>query len=212
MPVAKMTVTEAVTEVNSATGHDNDQQTTTTQITAEIRKEYMRVRRWLSGFLPSLYQVTGAAATISGNSGATLAKPDTFERLLRLERDHTQGLWLPLRVRPGLYASAGQVRDITGSYRLTYVARPVDGYTELDVPEGCEDLIIMPVCAWVAARHNDDPSYYLDKVNNPATGLRAELRRDLARRYGQHSRPGLVDGSGLSPFSFYEEGDHFVIV
>lgn len=212
MPVAQLLIADAVTAVRSATGHDNDQQTTDPQITAELRKEYLRVRRWLSGFLPSLYQVAGAVVNVAGQSGATMAKPDTFERLIRLERQHVPSLWIPMRMRAGLFSNAGMIRDVSGPYRMTYESRPIDGYTSFDVPAGCEDLITLPVCAWVAQRHNDDPGYFIDRVSNPQTGLRQQMRVELAHRYGQHSRPGLVDSRGLSTFSFYEEGDHFVIV
>lgn len=208
MPVAQMTVAEAIVDVRSATAHDADTQTTDTQITAELDKEYKRVRRWISSFLPELYQVQSASTAITGSSGATFAKPDAFERLIRMEREESSGSWAPMNVRPGLLSGYGSSRSVAGNYRIIYVERPVDGYTAFDVPDGCEDLIILPVCAWVKQRHEEDPNYFM----NRAQLLKQELRVPLMKRYGQHNRGGLVDHRLLSPYSFYEEGDNFVII
>ena len=210
--VAQMTPAAAITAVRSATAHDADQQVTDTQLTAELDREYRRVRRWLSSFLPELYQKQSANIRLSGTVDGTaniITKPDDFERLVRLEQQFSQGFWQPMNPRPLLHASEGVPRDITGTYRLTYVARPVDGYTAFDVPEGCEDVIIAAVAAWVRQRHDEDVTYWM----NRAAQLKDEVRAALSMRYGAHPRCLMSSTYGnYSLGSFYEQGNTFVIV
>lgn len=208
--VAQMLVTAAVTAVRSATAHDNDQQVTDAQITAELDREYRRVRRWVSSFLPELYQYQAAPVVLSGaQSGATISKPVDYDRLMRIERQYPTDTWYPLEMRASNNQYMGVKVDVSGTYRICYIKRPVDGYTAFDVPDGCEDLIILPVCAWVANRHNDDGSYFLGKCEM----LKREVRADLSFRYGSHGRSALQLNPIWGPrTSFFEEGDHFVIV
>lgn len=192
MPVAQMTPAQAVTDVRSATAHDADQQVTDVQITAELTREYKRVRRWLSSFLPELYQtfIYGVlpAGTLADGITNIITKPDNFERLIRLELQLSQNYWQPLAMRPLLHASEGIPRDVGGTYRLTYVMRPLDGDTSYVVPEGCEDIIVNLVAAWVKQRHEEDPSYFVGR----AAQLKQELRSDLSMRNGAHARSLMV--------------------
>lgn len=203
-----MLVTEGVTAVRSATAHDNDQQTTDAQITAELDREYKRVRRWLSTFLPELYSTTATPSVLSGvMSGATIAKPSDYERVIRLEFEYPTGNWVPLAMRPMLHGSSWFQRDVSGTYRLTYVQRPVAGYTTYDVPDGCEDLILEPVKAWVRQRHDEDPSFHIGRRSQ----LEKQLRADLAMRYGAHGR-SILGGAQFWPrATFFEQGANFVI-
>lgn len=206
--VAQMLVADAVTAVRSATAHDNDTQTTDVQITAELDREYRRVRRWLASFMPEMYSTAGSVVQlVSAQSGATIAKPVDYGGLIRLEFEYPQGLWIPLSLRPLLLASVGWQRDVSGNYRLTYVQRPMDGYTVFDVPDGCEDLILEPVKAWVRQRHDEDPSFHLSR----RAQLEQELRSELSFRYGAHGR-SILGGSQFWPrASFFEQGSNFVI-
>ena len=207
MPVAQMTPAQAVTAVRSATAHDADTQVTDPQITAELDREYRRVRRWLSGFLPELYQASQDYTIASPTN--VLTKPDTFERIVRLEQQFSQGYWEPMQMRPILHASEGIVRDCGGTYRLTYVARPVDGYSAYDIPEGAEDILINLVAAWVRVRHEEDPSYFVGRANQ----LKDEIRLTLSMRYGAHPRCVMSHAYGRSWVgSFYEQGNTIVIV
>jgi hypothetical protein len=202
-----MTPALAVTAIRSQTAHDADQQVTDVQLTAEIDREYRRTRRWLSNFLPGLYRKV-ALFTLAFPQ-KTITKPDDFERLTLLEQQFSQGYWDPLTMRPALHASEGIARDCTGSYRLTYVTRPVDGYTVLDVPEGAEDIIIANVSGWLRQRHNEDPTYHLQR----AQALKDEIRVGLAFRNGAHPQSIMQSQYGNAPVgSFYEEGATFVIV
>jgi hypothetical protein len=206
--MAQMSPADAVTAVRSATAHDNDEQTTDVQLTAELDREYRRVRRWLSSFLPELYSVTATPVTLANvQSGATIDKEDDYERIIRLEYEYPHDNWIPLSMRPMLNSSSWWQRDVSGTYRVTYVQRPVDGYTVFDVPDGCEDLILEPVKAWVRQRHDEDPSFHLGR----RVQLEKELRADLSFRYGAHSR-SILGGSRFWPrATFFEQGDHFVI-
>jgi hypothetical protein len=207
VPVAQMTPAAATTAVRSATAHDADTQVTDTQIAAELDREYRRVRRWLSSFLPELYQKV-ASFTIASPTNA-LTKPDDFERVTRLEQMFSQGYYQPLTVRAQLHASQGIARDCSGTYRLTYVARPVDGYTAYDVPEGAEDILISLVAAWVKQRHEEDPTYFMQR----AAQLKDEIRSSLVMRYGAHPRSLMSCQYGQDYVgSFYEEAATIVIV
>ncbi len=208
MPVAQMTVANAILAVKYATAHDSDDQSTTAQLTAELDREYRRVRRWLSSFLPELYATTGATTTLTGSaSGATITKPENYDRLIRLEYEFPQNNWMPLMLRPMLNAGSWFTRDVSGNYRMTYVTRPVDGYAAYDVPDGCEDLILEPVKAWIRQRHDEDPSFHIGR----RAQLEKEVRADLAFRYGAHCR-SIMGGVQYWPrATFYEQGNTFVI-
>jgi hypothetical protein len=210
--VAQMTPALAVTAVRSATAHDADTQVTDTQIIAELDREYRRARRWLSSFLPELYQAVAPIYTLAGVADGTvnlLAKPVDFETLVRLEQQFSQGFWQPLTPRPQLHASEGIARDVTGSYRLTYVSRPVDGYTTFDLPPGAEDIMICLVSGWVRNRHEEDSSWHMQR----AADLKNELRASLAMRYGAHARSMMTHQYGEGWIgSFYEQGSSIVIV
>ena len=211
--VAQMTVANAIIAVQSATAHDNDTQTTGTQITAELDREYRRVRRWLSTFVPSLYQKTQDYTIAAGSTTAALSKltkPVDFERIIRLEQQFSQGYMQPLAVRPALMASEGTRRDTAGTYLLTYVARPVDGYTAFDVPDGVEDIIISIVAGWVRQRHNEDPSYHMARAEQ----MKREAQVSLVMRYGAHPVSAFQNQSGwaIGLGSFYEEGNYLVVM
>jgi hypothetical protein len=207
MPVAQMTLANAITAVRSATGHDVDTQVTDAQITAELDREYRRVRRWLGMIVPSLYQVEldNIAIAAGGNS---IAKPDDFERVITLERQMNQGVYCPLAMRPQLHAHSGRQLDASGLYRLTYVSRPVDGYTSFAVPEGAEDIILERVAAWVRQRHAEDTSYHIQMADR----IQNETRTTLKMRYGAHPRCLLQTTPNTSQFlSFFEEGANLIV-
>lgn len=208
-----MTVANAIIAVRSATAHDNDTQTTDTQITAELDREYRRVRRWLSTFAPTLYQKTQDYTIAAGSTTpetSKVQKPSDFERIVRFEQQFSQGYWQPLAVRPVLVASEGVRRDVGGTYKLTYIAKPVDGYTAFDVPEGVEDVIVTWVSAWVRDRHDEDPSFKLAQYEK----LKRDAQVSLTMRYGAHPVSALQNQSAWSIGlgSFYEEGNYLVVV
>ena len=206
LTVAQMTPASAVTAVRSATAHDSDTQVTDAQITAELDREYRRVRRWLSSFAPSLYQAEASFVVAAGAS--TIAKPVDFDRVLTLEREMGQGVYVPLAMRPQLHAHSGRQIDCAGTYRLTYVQRPVDGYTAFDIPDGAEDILIQLVAAWARVRHDEDPSYHMQRAEQ----LKSELRPVLKMRYGAHPRCLLQTTPSTFQFlTFFEEGANLVL-
>ena len=205
--VAQMTVANAILAVRYATAHDSDTQTTDAQITAELDREYRRTRRWLSSFLPELYSTSTTSTLTSSQSGATIAKPTNYDRVVRMEYEFPTGNWVPLAMRPMLHASSWWLRDVSGTYRLTYVYRPVDGYTSLDVPDGCEDLILEPVKAWIRQRHDEDPSFHIARRQQ----LEKEIRASLGMRYGAHGRSLLGSAQWWPRATFFEQASNFVI-
>jgi hypothetical protein len=204
-----MLVTDAVAAVRTATAHDVDTQITDPQITAWIDKAYRRTRRWLSTFMPEFYAVEFLPPFLSGaQSGATIAKPDDYERLIRMDYQYPNNNWYPLSMRSVLNQKTGIIVDVSGQYRITYTRRPVDGYTTIDVPEGCEDIITEMVAARVRNRHDEDTSWHVGLVAQ----LRKEAMADLRMRYGAHPRSCLQITQGWEPQrTFFEQGSNFVI-
>lgn len=208
-----MTVANAIIAVRSATAHDSDTQTTDAQITAELHEEYVRFRRWLSTFVPSIYEKTADFTIAAGSTTPALSritKPDDFERVIRLEQQFTQGYWQPLAVRPAIAASEGVRRDVAGTYKLTYVAKPADRYTSFDVPDGCASILVAWASAWVRDRHDEDPTFNMQKYER----LKREAQVSLVMRYGAHPVSALQNQSGwaIGLGSFYEEGNYLVVV
>ena len=211
MPNAQMLVLDAVDAVKASTAHDNDDQTTVLQIQEWIDRSYTRTRRWVSTFMPEYYSAEFLPPPLVGaQGGATIAKPDDYERLIRIERQYPSGnnSWYPLVMRSVLSQKAGIPVDVSGQYRITYIKCPVDGYQYLDVPEGCEDIILEEVAARVRNRHDEDPSFSQGVVAQ----LKREAMADLRMRYGSHGRSCLQLTHGWDPqISFYEQGTNFVI-
>lgn len=204
-----MTLANAITAVRSATGHDVDNQVTNAQIQAWIDRAYTRTRRWLSTFMPEFFSASYLPPALVGAlGGATIAKPDDYERLIRIDRQFPNNIWYPLAMRGVLNQQSGIQMDVSGQYRITYCKRPIDGYTTLDVPEGCEDIIIEFVCAQVRNRHDEDSAWHMGLVAQ----LRKEAMADLRMRYGAHGRSCLQFSQNYWPqISFYEQGSNFVI-
>jgi hypothetical protein len=206
VPVALRTIASMIVDVRSTTAHDNDTQVTPEQITAALDREYRNLRRFISKFAPTLYQDTILFTLATGVN--TYTKPADFERLVRMEYQAATNSWYSLSTRPGLISSSGYASDVAGSYRLTYITRPEDGYTSFDLPDGAYQILMYQVSAWVRNRHEENPTFELTMVES----LKKDLRRDIGMRNGDHPVCGMqpwIDDYGRS---FYEEGDHFVIV
>jgi hypothetical protein len=119
-----------------------------------------------------------------------------------------QSVYVPLAMRPQLHEHAGRQIDPSGTYRLTYVARPVDGYTYYDVPEGAEDIVIHNVCGWLRVRHDEDPTWHMQRADQ----IKNELRPLLVMRYGAHPRCVLQTSPSIAQFiSFFEVGNTLVL-
>jgi hypothetical protein len=222
MPVAQMTFAEAITAVRSATAHDVDQQVTDTQLAAELDREYRRVRRRIAMFAPSMYQVVldniavpmTAIPPIPSNA---IAKPDNFERVLTLERQLGNQIYAPLSMMSQLNAQGGRLQNVSGVYRLTYIRRPIDqdlstpaalAAATFDIPEGAEDIITQTVCGWVRQRHNEDPTWHMER----AQMLFDELRSNFVMRYGMHPRSLLQTAPSCFMYlTFFEQGSNLII-
>ena len=196
-----MTVTQARTAIRASTNHDADTQVTDAQLDVKIDQEFQRLRRALGAYVPALFESTSAPTITAGNN--TIAKPATFERVRRLERLISGALYYPVPVVDMLNANQETqlvfyeqgsnlvlmpISRAEGTYRLTFVTKPAAGYTTFDVPEGCEDVIIERVAAWVRQRHDEDPGYHL----RAAAEMWKEQRSVLLRRYGLHPSVALV--------------------
>jgi hypothetical protein len=207
MAVALITITRAILDVRTATAHDADTQVTDAMITEELDQEYRNLRRYISQFAPTMYTKTYETTLAIGVS--TITKPSDYERVVRLETRFSQGYYQPLAMRSVLESSQGVAVDVAGTYRLTYTAQPEDGYSTFDLPPGAANILVNYVAAFVCQRHQEDPSFFERRYEMK----KAELRRDLVLRYGAHPLPAITHFPlDYGYRSFYEEGDHFVIM
>lgn len=212
--VAQYTVTAAVAAVRAATAHDSDTQFLDTSLTEQLDQDYRDLRRFIAQFAPTMYQKVEEFTLASGT--ITLAqrkhtKPVDYERLIRFEVEFSQGCWQPMSTRPILAASQGVDVDVGANYRMTYVAQPVDGYTAFDLPPGASRILVHLGAAWVRQREDDLAG--ADYHEKKAEYLKNQLRRDIVMRQGAHPVCALVHEPAVYGFrSFYEEGDHFIIV
>jgi hypothetical protein len=207
--MAQMTVAEVLTAIRATTNHGtadaDDSQTTNAMMTAKIDREYKHLRRQLVSAIPELGQLTGSGA-ITAIATNTIAFPTGYERLIRLERLISGTDYYPLEVADPLNAHQASAlsyvenggasvwaiyprENSIGTYRITYVAGVVSGYTSLTLlPEGLEEVVIERVAAWVRQRHDEDPTYHLTQ----ASRLYKEALSSLRKRYGKHGRSAMV--------------------
>lgn len=197
-----MNLSEARTNIRSETDHDSDTQVTDDQLDEQINQDYFKLRRRISQLVPSLYTETDEEQTLSGTDD-TLDMPADFERLVRLERQYGSD-WYPVEISDELTPHLGilnareeadgiklaPVSLAPGTYRLIYVMEPqgLDGDTDdIDVPGGCEDIIVQWGAAFVRRRHDEDPSAHMTMADQ----IWREQKKALLRRYGKHAAPGL---------------------
>jgi hypothetical protein len=203
-----MTRSEARTAIKAATDHDgaSDTQVTTTQLDTWIDLEHKLLRRQLSLIVPTLYTSVDEEQTLTSTDedDDVLSVPSDFERLVRVERQ-VGTAWHPVPVSDELSPHVGsnitvreegeelRISPLTsapGVYRIVYVAIPAtmdDDADTLDVPAGCEDIILEKVAARVRIRLDQDPSPHSAR----AAETWLEQKKALRRRYGKMAVPGL---------------------
>lgn len=201
-----MTRAEARTAIKTATDHDGvlDTQVTDTQLNAWIDTEHKLFRRELSQIVPSLYAATDEEQTLDSSlEEDSLSLPDDYERLVRVEKQ-AGSVWYPVDISDELNPHTGTlvVREegtdlvvspatqTSGTYRIVYVQKPAtmgsDSAT-LDVPDGCEGIVVERVCALVRVRLDEDATPHQQR----ALALWTEQKKYLRRRYGKSPQPGL---------------------
>lgn len=131
-----------------------------------------------------------------------IAKPSDYESLRLLEKQTNNGYWMPVEIYPSLnrheatgvsFYEQGQrlvlfpETEATGTYRITYLTKPVSGYTTYDLPDGLEQIIVEETSAFVRQRHEEDPSYH----KAIAKQIWDDQYMSLWNRYGSHGRSGL---------------------
>lgn len=202
-----MTGSEAITAICTATAHDTDTQTTTTQLYAQLGIEYQRLRRWLCVVAPELCKQQLTATLLSGQSTVlkSLMVP-AFEQLWLVERLVTGTTYAEVAVvgqNPlvtGLTVEEfptllrfSPAESAPGTYRITYlsgVSATVAAGTTFDLPGGLEDVLVQRCAAFMRSRHNDG----MDKAKwhkDLADELIKEQKPLLMRRYGIMPVPGL---------------------
>lgn len=198
MPV---TVTQAIADIRAVTAHDApDTSVGDPQITVWIDQELRSLMREVADVARELLS-TVSTFTIATIATPTTAKPANFGSVVLLEKLATRYYPIP---RADDYNNANALNVAwtenettleicpaelsVGSYRLEYVRQPAAGYTSLDLPDGCEKILIQRVAALVCLRFSDDPAPYL----RMAQAYRDQIFPVLSKRTGMHARSGLI--------------------
>lgn len=203
-----MTRSEARTVIRANTDHEgaSDTQVTTTQLDTWIDLENKLLAREVALIAPTLYTKTDDEQELaSGDTDGSLNLPDDFERIVRIEKQVSGDVWYPLSISDGLSPHTGSTLTareeedcyiispdaiMAGTYRLVYVRQAVtmsDDSDTLDVPSGCEDVLIERVCARVRGKLDEDPSLHLQNADRTWRVQKQALRR----RYGKSPEPGI---------------------
>ena len=199
-----LTYLQARTQIRTATAHDVDAQVSDTQLDSWLDQEVAQLRRMLISVAPTLYQRTAPTQTPAVNSWFDLAiVSPAVERVWRFERLYgSTYIQVPVSDEASPEADFLNYRETTnagspilllapsrealgGTYRLIY--HPVPAASTVEVPTGCEDVVIQRVAGRVAMRLFDDPAPFFALADRVWT----EQRRALRRRYGAQPQPGL---------------------
>lgn len=202
--MAALTIANGILRVLEAIGRvSGDTQCPSSAITSRLDTEYRRLRRRLIGEFPSIYEATSSNIVLTGTDDE-LDKPSGCDTVLLVEKliDGSSGTWTPLSVVSTLnrnetmalsYFEQGSVLKVrptsatAGTYRISYVAMPVDGYTTYDLPDGLDDMLVELVAAWARVRHEEDPTPHRQE----AARIWNEQYMPLWNRYGAHGQSGL---------------------
>lgn len=194
-----LTVDDAITRVRTITGLDTSQQVTDDMLEAIVDMEYKRVRRELSTIAPTLYN---DVEDYNNSTTGVLAKPADFFSLVELEHVLADGRLVPLIVGNGVNKGPAG----TGNFRLTYVKLSTSS-TDLEVPDGLEDVIIQRAAAQAQIRRKQDPAPH-KAIADEVWGSQL---RSLRRRYGRNVQDGLREVKDV-PFCYLERGNDLVVV
>lgn len=194
------TWSEVETNVRALTNHDSDTQVTTAQLLLWCNLEYTRLRRILGDEVPGLYLGTELFTITSGNT-RVIAATD-FSKVYRLESSYAPSTqYRPLDVASRQdpegstalsFLENGGTLEIypspsaVGSYRLTYVKKPVALVNPGDtvaLPDELVDVLAQRLAARVKLRLPDTShAPHLDW----AEAAMREALSFLKRRYGSH--------------------------
>lgn len=199
----------AITAIRTSTGHDSDTQVTDTQLGVWIDQIYPEFRREILDVAPSLYTAVAATQDLT-TTDPDFDLPADFERVSTLQvLCGVDYLGVPpvSDVSPDFGGlcwreEAGVLRlapatSCTGTYRLAYNKAPtLTGDYTIEVPTGCELVIVERVAAMVRVRFNEDPTPHLataDRIWHGAPGMPGSGQKTaIRRRFGGHTQGGFV--------------------
>lgn len=195
-----MTVTEAIAAIRAATSHDSpDTSVTDAQITQWLDFELRLLMREIAIYAPVL-MTAQTSGTITSAASPTITKPADFGSVYLVERqygayyyplsrcsDLTRNIddlgWTETPANIEIAPSSGSL----GTYRITYTKGPATGYTTLDLPAGCEMIVIHRAAAHVRIRFDESP----DQHYAIADRFFKKMMTVLAVRTGMHSESAL---------------------
>lgn len=197
-----MNRSQARVAIRASTDHDDDTQVTDAQLDVWLEQEHKAFRRQLAMVAPTLYATTDDEQELESDD-ELLTKPVNFEQLIRIEKKYGTE-WYPVEASDDLSPHIGGLtfREegdffklapaalVAGTYRIVHSFAPDDlddDSDTLEVPPGCEDIILERVCARVRERLDSDPTPHLQRAKR----LWDEQRPIIRRRHGKHAKPGL---------------------
>ena len=196
------TVTACIADIRAITAHDApDTSVTDAQITTWIDQELRSLMREIGDQAHGLMLAVTAPQVISTVATPTFAKPADFGSVHVMERLGTTYFPIPrvddLNSTNATELSWGEnattieifpAASSVGTYRMRYLKQPASGYTTLDIPDGCERILVNRVAALVAMRFSDDTRPFLEAAQRYQEQIFSQLRK----RTGQHARSGLL--------------------
>jgi len=190
-------VQRALTNVGRSMG---DRRCPTSDIQDAIDDEYRTLRRRLSAEFPTIYEKTSTTVTLAGST-TSFAKPTDCETIRVLEKQ-AGDRWSSLPVVTSLnrdevnclafYEAGANVvivppASAPGTYRMFYIAEPAATVSTYDVPDGIERMLVEMGSAFIRQRHNEDPTYHIQRAEK----IWEDAFMGLWRRYGSHGQSGL---------------------
>lgn len=196
--------------IRYTTSHESDLQVPDAYLDAIVPPLYIAFRRRIVQTANKLYSTYSTPSAVLTAAAPTIALPADYEQLIRVEMLDTGGQYLPVdavnALNPedstprGWAEQEGLIRifpaaNAGGTYRLFYNKKPaVTGDYLIEVPEGCELVLMDTVCAVVRKRFNEDWQQHdtaarlaWNDPQHPGTGLQTTIRR----AYGNHPVPGF---------------------
>lgn len=200
--------------VKYETSHKDDDQLPDAFLDLIVPPLYIAFRRLIVQTANKLYSAYSTPAVLT-SAATSIALPADFEQVIRVEKlegtqympvdkaddlnpedsdprawDEQEGL---IRVYPASAAA--------GTYRMLYNKKPdVTGTYTVEVPEGCEVVLMHEICKAVRPRFNEDVKQHVDAIRDLWTGgpkgAGQGLMTQIRRRYGNHPVPGFRSTQG----------------
>lgn len=206
---------ELITLVRAEVLHDTDTQFTDTQLYLVLGAEWLRLRRWLEGVVPSLCRFSGSFTVTSPATGILKSAITNFDKIEKVEKEVSSSIKYPLKSMPPGASGAMLVDECfseealsidiypstqaPGTYTVTYLTAnngTVIAGTDVNVmtaavsgvPLGLEQVMVHRTAAWARQRHDEAVVYHQLEAKN----ILDEYLAAHGNRNGQSTSHGMI--------------------